>query len=80
MGDFAREENISIVALAMMEQEGTGFIRMDEDGINEFERLTGFATGASDYHLNDLTERKCLVWPKNDIALLDWDKIREGIK
>jgi hypothetical protein len=80
MGDITSGENTSIVALAMMEQEGTGFIRMGKSGFREFERLTGFDPGISDGYLNELTEKEYLVWAKNEIALLNWDKIREGIQ
>lgn len=80
MGDFYDETNISIMALAMMEQGGTGFIQMSKSGFREFQRLTGFEAGTSDYYLNELNEKKYLVWPKNDIAMLNWDIIKEGLK
>jgi len=79
MGDLHRDENISILALAMMEQEGTGFIQMGKLGFSEFERLTGFEQGGADYYLNELTEKKYLVWPKDEIAMLKWDKIKEDL-
>jgi hypothetical protein len=77
IGDFTRGENISIVALAMMAQEGTGFIQMGKSGFREFQRLTGYEPGTSDGYLCELTECKYLVWPKKDIAMLNWDKIKE---
>jgi hypothetical protein len=80
IGGLTKHQNAAIAALAMMEQNGTEFIKLDESGFKEFERLTGFEEGASDFYLYDFTEKGWLVWNEKPIAYLNWDKIMEELK
>jgi hypothetical protein len=74
LGGIAKPENTAVFALALLSQNGTGFIRLTDEMFTEYERLTGWTFGAADYELNNLINKEW-VSHQGDYFIINWETV-----
>lgn len=81
MGNMKNETCMSVFALALMSRAGSGIIQLDNIGISEFCRLTGFEDGEGDHVLYHMIEGGLLKKVDgSEFATLDFDAIEKWNK